>query len=249
MMVNSKLLAGRNRSKAPAKTYTGIVFDFNGTMFRDNEFHIRAWMEFAARYGFRMTRDDYLDEFIGKTSAKALELLLEIPLDSENLHQLYEEKEAIYRALCLEDPQNFVLAPGLVQLLDVLADASVPMAIATASTLPNVEFFIDQFKLLRWFKLEHIVYDNGQIANKPAPDIYLLAAERLGLPAGELVVVEDSPTGAAAAQGAGAGCLVITGELFSFQEHWVQEYPQCRHIKDFHDFYPEQFFLAGGKTF
>ncbi|MBC8452291.1 MAG: HAD family phosphatase, partial [Spirochaetes bacterium] len=168
------------RNTAAGKKYKGVIFDFNGTMFWDNEFHIRAWIEFSSRHGCRMTREDYLTDFIGKTSAKSLEMLLGIKIDDAKLDELHDEKETIYRRMCLEDTKKFVLAPGLIQILDELTEKSIPRAIATASALLNVEFFIDQFKLDRWFDKNHIIYDDGRIANKPAPDIYLLAANGLG---------------------------------------------------------------------
>ena len=63
----------------------------------------------------------------------------------------------------------------------------------------------------RWFDTELFVYDDGTIAIKPEPDIYLKAAGRLGAGPGELVVVEDTYYGAIAAKRAGAGYLIITG--------------------------------------
>ena len=229
------------QNTAPEKTYKGVIFDFNGTMFWDNEFHIRAWIEFSARHGCKMTREDYLTDFIGKTSAKSLEMLLGIKIDDSKLDELHEEKETIYRRMCLEDAKNFVLAPGLIQILDDLAERSIPRAIATASAYPNVEFFIEQFQLERWFDKKYIVYDDGHIANKPEPDIYLLAAKRLGINPQDLVIVEDSATGAEAAQRAGAGCIVITGEDPSLQNEWIGKYPICRRIAKFHDFSLELF--------
>ena len=85
------------------------------------------------------------------------------------------------------------------------------------------------------------MYDDGHIANKPEPDIYLLAAKRLGINPQDLVIVEDSATGAEAAQRAGAGCIVITGEDPSLQNEWIGKYPICRRIAKFHDFSLELF--------
>jgi len=229
------------QNTVPEKTYKGVIFDFNGTMFWDNEFHIRAWIEFSTRHGCNMTREDYLTDFIGKTSAKSLEMLLGIKIDDSKLDELHEEKETIYRRMCLEDTKNFVLAPGLIQVLEDLKARSVPRAIATASAYPNVEFFIEQFQLERWFDKNHIIYDDGHITNKPAPDIYLLAAKKLGINPQDLIIVEDSATGAEAAQKAGAGCIILTGEDPALQNEWIKNFPICHRIIDFHDFETEVF--------
>lgn len=79
-----------------------------------------------------------------------------------------EQKEQIYRALCLEDDVNFHLAPGVHELLDFITEHHIPTTIATASGRTNLDFFIRQFRLDRWFKPERIVYDDRD-AQRPSP--------------------------------------------------------------------------------
>ena len=216
--------------------FDGVIFDFNGTMFFDNEFHIQAWIAFAARYGVVMTREIYIDLFHGLASKESLEQLLGRKVDHQTSLAMQEEKEAIYRQLCLEDPQRFRLAPGLEKLLDELSETGVPRAIATASAETNVTFFIAQFRLGRWFEREHIVFDDGSFRNKPHPDIYLRAAERLRIPPRQLVVVEDSLIGAAAAERAGTGRIVLTGEHAYRNDELDRQFPGTLFIRDFDQF-------------
>ena len=72
----------------------------------------------------------------------------------------------------------------------------------------NVDFFIDIFNLEKWFDVNKIVYDNGKIKGKPAPDIYLKASEIIGLKPSKCTVFEDALSGIEAAQKAGIGEII-----------------------------------------
>ena len=114
----------------------------------------------------------------------------------------------IYRELCLQDEERFRLAPGAAELLDWLCEHDIPHTIATASEIRNVRFFREHFGLDRWFDPRRIVYDDGTFSGKPAPDIYLRAAERIGLSPSRCIVAEDARSGIEAARRAGAGMIV-----------------------------------------
>ena len=100
------------------------------------------------------------------------------------------------------------LAPGAAELLDWLCEHDIPHTIATASEIRNVRFFREHFGLDRWFDPRRIVYDDGTFSGKPAPDIYLRAAERIGLSPSRCIVAEDARSGIEAARRAGAGMIV-----------------------------------------
>ena len=115
--------------------------------------------------------------------------------------------------MCLDMDGEFKLSPGAIELLDNLVKFKIPHTIATASGEKNVEFFTEYLMLGRWFEVEKIVYDNGRIKGKPAPDLYLKAAKILNLPPEACVVIEDSHSGIQAAHAAGVGWLVALGPL------------------------------------
>ena len=77
----------------------------------------------------------------------------------------------------------------------------------------NVAFYIDVFKLERWFDLDKIVYSNGKIPGKPAPDIYEIAAKNLGLTPQECIVVEDAISGINSAKAANIGKIVAISSV------------------------------------
>lgn len=113
-------------------------------------------------------RKRWTNMYTGGNGKSIFEYLLGREIDLVEERRLVEQKEQIYRALCLEDDVNFHLAPGVHELLDFITEHHIPTTIATASGRTNLDFFIRQFRLDRWFKPERIVYDDRD-AQRPSP--------------------------------------------------------------------------------
>jgi beta-phosphoglucomutase-like phosphatase (HAD superfamily) len=79
----------------------------------------------------------------------------------------------------------------------------------------NVEFYIKEFNLAKWFDLEKIVYSDGNIPGKPAPDIYQIAAKKININPKDCVVVEDALSGINAANSAGIGMIIAIASIES----------------------------------
>ena len=189
--------------------YDGIIFDFNGTLFFDSDKQEQAWHTVSRQLrGKGFTSEEMYERVHGRSSRSIFEYLLRKPLTQEQVWELIERKETIYRELCLQDEERFRLAPGAAELLDWLCEHGIPHTIATASEIRNVRFFREHFGLDRWFDPRRIVYDDGTFSGKPAPDIYLRAAERIGLSPSRCNVAEDARSGIEAARRAGAGMIV-----------------------------------------
>ena len=109
------------------------------------------------------------------------------------------------------------LADGAYELLDKLKAAGVRMAVATSSGRSNTQFYIKRFDLWRWFNQNTFIYNDGSIAGKPEPDIYLTAAEMIGLEPSECVIFEDMPSGIEAAVAAGAGRIIAVASSLSHE--------------------------------
>ncbi len=193
-------------------TYKGIIFDFNGVLLWDSHLHEQAWAEFARQVrDAPFTLEEMALHMHGRSNHAILEYLTGQPLDYVAAHELAQQKEAIYRQMCLDLGDEFQLSPGAVELLEGLVAHDVPHTIATASEANNLAFFVQHLRLGRWFDVEKIVFDDGTMPNKPAPDIYLRAASTLGLTPRECMVVEDSRSGIQAAHAAGIGHIVALG--------------------------------------
>ncbi len=193
-------------------SYHGLIFDFNGVLLWDTELHEHTWRDFsAALRGKPLSDEELIHQVLGRTNRYILEYLTGRTLTATELHALTEQKEELYRRRCLTLGAAFQLSPGAVELLEFLAAHGIPRTIATASGRSNLDFFIAQLQLTRWFEPSHIVYDDDSFPNKPAPDIYLRAAARLALPPQQCVVVEDSRAGLQAAAAAQIGYLAALG--------------------------------------
>ena len=189
-----------------------IIFDFNGVLLWDTALHERVWKEYAASLrGRPLSAEEVAVHMHGRSNRHTLEYLLGRRLDSAEAARLSEEKERIYRAEALALGASYQLSPGAAALLDALAERRTPRTIATASPRSNVDFFIERLELARWFDPALIVFDDGALPNKPAPDIYLQAARNLGTPPSRCIVVEDSISGLQAAHAAGIGCIMALG--------------------------------------
>lgn len=187
---------------------TAIIFDFNGTMFFDEKFQEISWKEFMEKKINRAITDEEFQTYIhGRNASETFEYFLGYPLSKEDIEQIAEEKEVVYRKLCLAS-KDFHLAPGLEELLDKLKEFKMPMTIATASGWKNVQFFFQYLHLDRWFDIHQVIYNDGKVAGKPAPDLFLNAAKVLERDIHDCIIFEDSVSGIEAAKRAQAKRIV-----------------------------------------
>ena len=187
--------------------YTGVIFDFNGVLLWDDEWHIQAWKEVGHELLGREITEQEFKEFWGRPNAGVFEYLFQITPKADELKNLITLKEQKYRDIAIKQ-KDFMLSPGCETLLDKLRDQRIPFTMATSSEIVNVTFFFESLKLDRWFDMKKIVYDDGSMKGKPNPDVYLLAAQRIGLPPDTCMVVEDAKSGLIAAASAGIGKII-----------------------------------------
>ena len=112
----------------PMSNYSGMIFDFNGVLWWDNGLQEEAWRTFSARVrSSPLSTAEMAEHVHGRNNHYTLEYLSDGPLSAERGAQLSEQKETIYRQLCLAQENNFRLSPGAESLLDFLLDKSFIM--------------------------------------------------------------------------------------------------------------------------
>jgi beta-phosphoglucomutase len=196
------------------KKLRGIVFDFNGVLLFDAAAQTASWQGMAKNLrGHEMTDEEFTIHMHGRPNSYVLSYLAGRQIVGQELLDLIQAKESLYRELCLKEPRAFVLSPGAGDLLETLTERQIPRTIATSSEITNVKFFIQHLELGRWFDVATIVYDDGIRPGKPAPDMYLAAAKNIGLAPSQCVVVEDAISGIQSANAAGIGHIVALGPL------------------------------------
>lgn len=189
--------------------YKGIIFDFNGTLFWDSHLHKQAWREYSKKLtGVEFTDEEMVQHMFGRTNEEIIEYAIKSKPTPKMVEEIGQEKEAYYRQMCLNSPETFHLAQGVTEFLDFLKENNIPRTIATMSDKVNVDFYFENFNLAKWFDYDKVVYANGIIPSKPAPDIYEIAAKNLNLDPKECIVVEDAISGIESARAANIGKII-----------------------------------------
>lgn len=192
----------------------GFLFDFDGTLFFNSEQHlISTGRVFEKYYGIPAPDEEtMINKIFGRTNKTIVLENIDKNAADEDI-QIYEDrKEQAYRELCLKNSAELHLTQGAPELLDYLKDNGIPCCMATGSPLSNVDFYREQFGIDKWFGNGNLLYADGSFPGKPAPDIYIAAAKRIGLDPSECVVFEDGTSGIQAAHDAGCGGIVAVCE-------------------------------------
>ncbi len=208
--------------------YKGIIFDFNGVLLWDDAWHDESWIKVSGQLrGTPMSVEEMRQKIHGGNNRNAFSQVLGRPVSDEELPSLTDKKESLYRDIASGQP-GFHLSPGAATLLDMLAEKNIPRAIATSSEITNLNFYIEKLGLEKWFDRGLIVYDDGSMPSKPAPDIYLRAAAKLGLDPKDCIVIEDSRFGVEAAHRAGIGKIIHLTHGHS--DSWIGSAPVAKII-------------------
>jgi len=179
----------------------GVVFDLDGTLVDNIAFHFEAFRALASRLGLATMDEATFQSFNGLKNEDIFPRFLGRELTSAEISALSDEKEATYRALYAP---KLVPHRGATELLDRLCAAGVKLAVASSAPPANRSMVLDG---LAWSSRFDAVVASEGLRGKPAPDIFLAAAERIGVAPGACVAFEDAANGIQAA--AAAGMLVV----------------------------------------
>ena len=188
-----------------------FIFDMDGVIVDNAEYHYRAWEAFCSQKGFAYERGDSRYWF-GNTNREILARITGMELSEDEVQLLGEEKEQIYRDLIAPD-----LSPvkGLEALLTQMATAGYPVAMATSAPEENVDFVLGRLGLRKFF--DPIVDASGVTNGKPSPEIYQKAARLLGRMPSECLVFEDAVAGIQSARSAGMKVVGLITTLEEFE--------------------------------
>lgn len=212
----------------------GIIFDHDGTIVDTEVQHYQVWRELLVPLGHHLSHADYLREHNGVPTIGSARRLIEryqLDMTPEHLCHIKEKKLAELD----EVPQ---LMPGARNILQFLRRLGVPMAIATGARQSEVERNLRNHQLHQVFQA---VCSSCEVKrNKPAPDVYLLAAAKLNLAPAECLAVEDTPTGMQAALAAGMPCVVIPSAHVETDDFTAATY-QMPHLAALTDWLSDQY--------
>lgn len=203
------------KQKLSFNSIKAVIFDMDGTMVDNNEFHKKAFQEFCKRHGKTLTDEEYMKKFSGRSNKQVMPLVFGKDLTEEEFHRYDDEKESIYRDMYADHIKPI---EGLHEFLDKLAERGIKIAMATGSPHKNRKFIIDALNLEKVF--DAIVGGEEIKRGKPEPDAFLTAAKKLKVPPSNCVVFEDAPPGITAAKRAG---MKVVGLLTSYSREDFKE--------------------------
>ncbi|TDS12552.1 beta-phosphoglucomutase [Maribacter caenipelagi] len=177
----------------------GFIFDLDGVIVDTAKYHYLAWRKLANELGFEFTKDQN-ELFKGVSRKRCLEILLDIgniTATQDQFDKWMVEKNVDYLAY-IEKMNSSEILPDVAKVLQYLKNKNIPIALGSASK--NARPILEKVDLLPYF--DSIVDGNSVTKAKPDPEVFLIAADNLGVAANSCVVFEDAVAGIQAANAA-----------------------------------------------
>jgi beta-phosphoglucomutase len=208
-----------------------FIFDLNGTMINDMEFHIRAWTEILnTDLHAGLNAEQVKSNMYGKNSELFDRVFGNEKFSHDEMEYWSLEKERRYQKAYLPHLQ---LIAGLNEFLKKAFQKNIPMAIGSAAIPFNIDFILDRLNIRKYFSA--VVSANDVTTSKPDPETFLKAARLINREPSDCLVFEDAPKGVEAAHRAGIPCVVLT------TMHKRHEFPITEHVLAFIEDYNDPF--------
>jgi HAD superfamily hydrolase (TIGR01509 family) len=209
----------------------GVIFDWDGVVVDSARLHVLSWNDLALEQGRTIPPEIPIGALGLKTEAVITDLLKWTNNPAE-VSRMTLRKEELFRERAKRD--GIASQPGVLDFLRGLKERSVPCAVGSSAPLLNVEAGMSVLKTDGMFSA--IVSGDDVTRGKPAPDIFLKAAGRIGLPPEKCVVFEDAPAGVEAARAAG---MLVVGLLSTHDTHILKNADLL--IEDFNEITVQDF--------
>jgi HAD superfamily hydrolase (TIGR01509 family) len=183
----------------------GVLWDLDGTLVDSEEFHWLAWRDTMRPEGVELTYEQFLASF-GQRNDRILPAWLGADVDAARVQRIGDDKEAEYRRLA--ETRGLTPLPGVREWLSALRASGWKQAIASSAPRANVGMMLRVAGLEGYF--DATVSADDVTIGKPDPQIFLKAAEKLGIPPARCVVVEDAAAGVEGARRAGMRSIGVT---------------------------------------
>ena len=169
------------------------IFDFDGVLAKTMEQHFICNEQALAEVGVPLIREKFFSQ-AGMTAIEQIRYFCELAGVEADYHAIYARKRELFKDYILKAEP----IPCNVELLEVLRKQGCKVAIATGSSVPSVQPVMEKFNI----KIDALVTAEDVQRGKPNPDLFLKAAEKLGVEPGSCIVIEDSDVGIEAARAA-----------------------------------------------
>jgi len=187
-----------------SNTIQAVIWDLDGVIIDSADEHRRAWQRLAREEEIKFTDEDFWATF-GKRNDDIIAILWG-PLSPEQVQLLRDRKEIYFRDLIR---QTAAPLPGSMELMRSLHEAGYLQALASSAPIENIQLISEVLGLERY--LTALVSGETVPHGKPAPDIFLKAAQQLHIEPSRSLVIEDAVAGVEAAHAAGMRCIAVAG--------------------------------------
>jgi beta-phosphoglucomutase len=185
-------------------TTDAAIWDIDGTLVDTAELHFRAWSELIGGLGQPFTRADFAATF-GKRNPEIIHQLFGDRYGDAEIAALGDRKEELYRAAA---GRGVPLLPGVRQLLEGLHAAGFKQAIGSSAPRANLDLILRLTQARPFF--DAVVSMEDTRRGKPNPEVFLVAAAKLGVEPARCVVLEDAVAGVEAAKAGGMKCIAVS---------------------------------------
>lgn len=185
-----------------------VIFDFDGVIADTERLHLEALQRALAPRGVELGLDEYESGYLGSTDhdlLKALAVDRSLSWTKTDIESIVKDKGVVFEGFL---KRGSVVFPSAVRLIERLSGLGATLAIASGAFRHEIEIILDSAELRGSFPV--IVGSGEYAAGKPAPDPFIEAARRVGLPAANAVVIEDTSWGLTAARAAGCATIAVT---------------------------------------
>ena len=175
----------------------------DGVLADTGPIHFESWVMLANQIGQKFTKK-FFDQNFGRQSIPTIRELVGMKIDQQTVEQWAGKKEEYYRELVKDKIEPL---PGVIRLIKELKERKFKLAVGSSGPLENVELILSSLRITAYFDA---VISAADVKNgKPAPDVFLIAAKKVGISPENCVVIEDAPVGIEAAKKAGMTCIAL----------------------------------------
>lgn len=189
---------------ASTATAFAAIWDMDGTLVDTAELHFLAWEKVCQELGRPFSRADFAATF-GRRNPEIIRHLFGGRFSARESADLGDRKEVLYREAARA---GVAPLPGVADLLEGLHQAGFVQAIGSSAPRANLDLILELTGLQRYFTA--VVASEDTQRGKPDPQVFLVAAEKLGIPPARCLVLEDAVAGVQAADAAGMKCIAVT---------------------------------------
>jgi beta-phosphoglucomutase family hydrolase len=184
-----------------------IIFDHDGVIVNTEPLHVEVWKEFFKQKGEVVTDEDLEDKALGKTEIDVIKTFIKDKTEAKYEELLKERRKLFHQFF----EKNFTEIPGVKDFINSLKETKLKVGAASSSPKDRVEYSLDRLDVRDIFQT--VVTAERVKKGKPDPEIYLLAAEELGVDPTNCLVFEDSGSGVKSAKAAGMKVILVKTSL------------------------------------